>query len=115
MGLTLISISGDRFCLTANDTAGTVSKIDTRTGKETARYCCAPKDEVDFNGNPRGVVLLWALADQGIVHRELPWTSMVTFLWQSRFSNQASITKIANDILDCFDANNNGTIELHRM
>jgi hypothetical protein len=51
-----ISLSSQSFnaqsAWVANDTAGTVSKIDTRSGKEVARYCQALKTGVTATVNP---------------------------------------------------------------
>ncbi len=95
----------------ANDPEGTVTKIDTRTGREIARYATVTHTRVvDHVGRA------FAAWNSG-AHR--PSRTAVDFYGDVWIANRApstqpTITKIANDTVDCIDANTSGTIETSR-
>ncbi len=94
---------------------GTISKIDTRTMKEVGRYytvTCHSRGLgagcVDINGRP---------VAKGSAHS--PSRTAVDFNFDVWVANRAmkgqpSVTKIANDHLDCIDRNGNGQIDTSR-
>lgn len=83
----------------ANSGEGTVSKIDTRTATEVARYVADP----NINPQPsRTAVNLYG--DAVVVSRGKPWAVYVP-------EGPGAVTKIAARIEDCIDYNQNGQIE----
>lgn len=95
----------------ANDPEGTVTKLDTRTGYEVARYASVNHTRV-VNHVGRN----FAAWNSG-AHR--PSRTAVDFygdVWVANRapSTQPTITKIANDPVDCIDANMNGIIDTSR-
>jgi streptogramin lyase len=96
------------FAWLANVGAGTVSKIDTKTGKEVARYYSV--FPIDGMGKPTG--LLPAAPNS-------PSRTAVDQngdLWVANRapSTLGSVTKIANFIGDCVDRNQDGKIQTSR-
>lgn len=96
------------FAWIANSVAGTVSKFDTKTGKEVGRYHAV----VPVDGLGNAVALR---GDQG----NSPSRTAVDLFGDVWIANRApgvqgSVTKIANDITNCRDRNANGTIETSR-
>lgn len=111
-----------QFAWVSNDTAGTISKIDTTSGREVGRYCAA------LDGNATGGRGLANICGAcGGCNR--PSRSAVdlhgnVFIANRAHDNggtQASFTKIANVVLDadcnvveegaCVDVNGNGVID----
>ena len=99
----------------ANDPQGTVSKIDTRTGQEVARYATVVLDSRLVNHVGRAPEA-W---NSG---RNKPSRTAIDFrgdVWVGNRAHndnvngphQPSVTKIYNDIDDCVDRNGNMTIE----
>lgn len=102
-------VDGDTFVWTANSGEGTVSKLDSRTGREVARYPSAitypangarPWNEhcnQRDSGNCPSRTALDFRRDAWIANRG--------------FANQGTVTKIASHAEDCVDRNGNGAIE----
>jgi hypothetical protein len=103
------------FLWVANDPEGTVSKLDTRTGQEVARYASVTHDPlavVDHVGRI-GSVPAW---NNGQNH---PSRTAVDFFGNVWVGNRApgvqpSTTKIMNAIAECTDRNGNGVIDTSR-
>jgi streptogramin lyase len=106
------------FIWVANDPEGTVSKIDTRTGKEVARYASVSRrpDVLIKHASATGSVQPW---DSG---RNRPSRTAIDFrgdVWVANRGHgggsfQPSITKIINDELECIDRNGNRQIDTSR-
>lgn len=105
------------FMWIANDTHGWVSKYDTRTGKEVARYWSViPKDCANSAGPPcAGGVVHDLRADQSW-HPSRTAIDLFSDVWVANrgIGKQGSVTKIANDAASCVDRNGNGRIETSR-
>lgn len=86
----------------ANSRQGTVSKIDTVTATEQARYYTGrpPDDRYDFLDPSRTSV---SLAGDVVVANRASW------------SPSSSFTKVIGDLDDCIDRNGDGTIQTSRM
>jgi hypothetical protein len=105
------------FAWIANNTAGTVSKYDTRTGKEVARYYTViPQDGLGRS-----------ISNVDYTQHNSPSRTAIDLYGNVWIANRASglqgtVTKIANDVLDCrqrpdggvttsHDLNNDGVID----
>ncbi len=98
----------------ANDPEGTVTKIDTRTGREIARYASVTHARVVDHAAGRPFAA-WSPTAQ--LHR--PSRTAVDFYGDVWVANRApgtqpTITKILNDVDDCTDRNGNLTIDTSR-
>jgi len=98
----------------ANDVEGTVSKLDPRTGRETARYASVSHARVLDHASGRPFAA-WSPTAQA--HR--PSRIAVDFYGDVWVANRAhltqpTITKILDDESDCIDANGNLTIDTSR-
>jgi streptogramin lyase len=106
----------NHFLWIANDPQGTVSKIDTRTGREVARYVSQSAQVlVDASGGTAGALppLNNARPSRTAVdfHGNV-WVANRTQKWTSgSVDQQASATKIMNNVDDCVDRNGNGVID----
>ena len=78
----------------ANSPEGTVSKIDTRTGQEVARYATGPAEQAEPSRTSVNLYGDVAVSNRG-----------------SQLGGFGGVTKIAAREEDCDDRNNNGTIE----
>ena len=110
----------NHFLWIANDRQGTVSKLDTRSGKEVARYATVSHEVlVNLSG---GVVPAWdantvAPADGNADNR--PSRTAVDFradVWVANRAHdgagiQPSVTKIMNAVEECTDRNGNTIID----
>ncbi|MFO0600049.1 MAG: hypothetical protein U0228_32365 [Myxococcaceae bacterium] len=106
------------FMWIANDVNGWVSKYDTRTGKEVARYFSViPKDCANSAGPPCAGGQVHNLTAAQSWH---PSRTAIDLFGDMYVANRAlglsqgSVTKIANDVSSCIDRNGNGTIETSR-
>ncbi|MHB8873446.1 MAG: hypothetical protein ACYC8T_07135 [Myxococcaceae bacterium] len=105
------------FMWIANGTDGTVSKFDTRTGKETGRYFTVIP--VDGLGNLTGPVATLRGNGPNSPSRTAVdlkgdvWVGNRGFLTASN-TTLGSVTKIANDLSSCSDRNGNGRIDTSR-
>jgi hypothetical protein len=104
----------------ANASEGTVSKIDSETGKEVARYASVTRDAkavVDLVGAGTGGVPAWNPSANGTSDSgNLPSRTSVDFFGDVWVANRApsaqpSATKIWNDQKRCVDRNGNGRID----
>ncbi len=105
------------FLWIANDVEGTVSKIDTRTGREVGRYASVSHEVLtDLTSGAAGPVAAWnAVAPD----RNRPSRTAIDLhsnVWVANRAHDAggkqpSATKILNNPDDCTDRNANGTIE----
>ncbi|MFZ5786707.1 MAG: MopE-related protein, partial [Acidobacteriota bacterium] len=91
---------------------GTVSKVDTVTMKEVARYfsiTCSSKPGqsgcVDLHGKPITAEFVHAPSRTAVDYNFDVWVA------NRAFAGQPSATKIANDLADCIDRNKNGKID----
>lgn len=92
------------FAWIANATSGWVSKYDTQTGKEVGRYWSV----VPVNGLGTALPLRFDVGNS-------PSRTAVDLFGDVWVANRAvdiqgSVTKIANDVSDCVDRNNDGVI-----
>lgn len=108
------------FMWVANNSQGWVSKYDTRTGREIGRYWATiPKDCANSPAGPpcAGGAFQPALA-AGPGRHNPSRTAIDRFgnVWVANRANgqQGSVTKIANDLVDCVDRNGNGSIQTSR-
>ena len=98
------------FLWVANSGAGTVSKLDTITGREVGRYCSVTHASVvDHMGGGSGGVPACGGGNS-------PSRTAVDFfgnVWVANraFDYQPSATKIMNDVADCIDRNGDGVIQ----
>ncbi|MEW6434297.1 MAG: hypothetical protein AB1730_22585 [Myxococcota bacterium] len=109
------------FMWIANDARGWVSKYDTRTGKEVARYWSViPRDCANSagppcaGGNATGLQAGPDAADS--YHPSRTAIDLAGDVWVANrgIQKQGSVTKIANADYACIDRNGNGTIETSR-
>jgi hypothetical protein len=105
------------FLWVANDKEGTVSKLDTVTGKEVARYASVTHAAlIDVSGGA-GVVPAYNADQNGDAYADnRPSRTAVDFygnVWVANraFGYQPSATKILNNPVDCVDRNGNGVVE----
>ncbi|MFL5343262.1 MAG: hypothetical protein ACJ8AT_00610 [Hyalangium sp.] len=100
------------FAWIANNDQNTVSKFDTRTGKEVARYHAVIP--IDGRTKPDGTIG-FPNGLRGNDGNNPSRTAVDLFgdVWvANRAANtQGSVTKIANDKRDCIDRNHNGVID----
>ena len=94
------------YAWTANDTSGTVSKIDTTTGKEVGRYCSALKNVA--RGEP---TICGACGGCNRPSRTAVDMFGNVYVANRAFGYQPALTKIANSISNCIDFNGNGKID----
>ncbi len=102
----------NNFIWIANNPEGTVSKIDTRTGKEVARYATVSHDVdvlIDHTGAAGANLRAWNAGNN-------PSRTAIDFkkdMWVANraFGGQPSATKIINAVVECTDRSGNGTIE----
>ena len=108
--LALASESVDvNFAWVSNDSSGTVSRMDTRTGKEVGRYCTALKNVA------RGTANVCAACDPcNSGSRSAVDRSGNVFLANRAFSYQGTVTKIAALTRDCVDVDGDGVIRTSR-
>jgi hypothetical protein len=106
------------FMWIANNSAGWVSKYDTRTGKEVGRYFSViPKD---CSNSPMGPPCAGGQVHQlkATMSYNPSRTAIDIYgdMWVANraLGLQGSVTKIANDVSSCIDRNGNGTIETSR-
>ncbi len=105
----------NHFIWVANDPEGTVSKIDTRTGYEVARYASVSHEAgvlIDSTIAGMGTVPAWNAGASG----NRPSRTAVDYMYDVWVANrapnaQASITKIINLADECEDRNGNGVID----
>jgi hypothetical protein len=102
----------------ANDPEGTVSKLDTRTGKEVARYASVTHDNLIVAPGATNAVPAWNASS----NRNRPSRTAIDFKYDVWVANrvhdagdattgQASLTKIRNVTADCIDRNGNLQID----
>ncbi|MDP3237885.1 MAG: hypothetical protein Q8N26_34160 [Myxococcales bacterium] len=108
------------FMWVANNNQGWVSKYDTRTGRELGRYWATiPKDCANSPAGPpcAGGAFQPALT-AGPGRHNPSRTAIDRFgnVWVANRATgqQGSVTKIANDQIDCVDRNGNGSIQTSR-
>jgi hypothetical protein len=113
----------DHFLWIANDAEGTVSKIDTRTGAEVARYASVTRDPARLINHVGRSIPAWNADANGNAHADnRPSRTAVDFYGDVWVANRAhdlanlqpSITKIRNDPETCVDRNGNGVIDTSR-
>ncbi len=102
----------------ANDHAGTVTKIDTRTGAEVARYASVTHARV-INHTGNNFPAWDAGTAGGGYASNRPSRTAVDFYGDVWVANRApdsqpTITKILNSTTDCVDYNMNGVIDTSR-
>ncbi len=102
----------------ANDHAGTITKIDTRTGAEVGRYASVTHARV-VNHTGQNFPAYDAGTAGGGYASNRPSRTAVDFYGDVWVANRApsvqpSITKILNSPTDCVDYNTSGTIETSR-
>lgn len=108
------------FMWVANNSTGWVSKYDTRTGKEVGRFWATiPKDCANSpNGPPCAGGSFQAALTAGPGKHNPSRTAIDRFgnVWVANraVGQQGSVTKIANDPIDCVDRNGNGSIQTSR-
>lgn len=101
----------------ANTNEGTVSKLDSRTNRETARYpsigAMAPAgvDEPNVGCNACGSN---ALCRGNCPSRTAVDQNFDAYVGNRAFGRQGTVTKIASQESDCVDRNSNGTIDTSR-
>lgn len=110
------------FLWIANDYEGTVSKIDTRTGQEVARYASVTHESiVDHTGG--SAFRTWNQSACGGAHADnRPSRTAIDLhgnVWVANRAHdcgglQQTATKILNAEVDCVDRNANGTIDTSR-
>jgi hypothetical protein len=105
----------NHYLWVANDKQGTVSKIDTRTGKEVARYATVSRRSDVLINHAGGTVPAWNQTSGGFAVNR-PSRTAVDYrgdVWVANRANgyQPSITKIINAKLECEDRNGNGQID----
>jgi streptogramin lyase len=108
----------NHFLWIANDFEGTVSKLDSRTGAEVARYATVSHEVlVNLSG---GTVPAWNANTGGSAYADnRPSRTAVDFrsdVWVANRAHdfggiQPSVTKITNAIEECVDRNGNTLIE----
>lgn len=107
------------FMWVANNSQGWVSKYDTRTGRETGRYWSTiPKDCAN---SPVGPPCTGGTLQPSLTFgpRHNPSRTAIDRFGNVWIANRAigvqgSVTKIANDPIDCIDRNGNGSIQTSR-
>jgi hypothetical protein len=107
------------FMWVANNSQGWVSKYDTRTGRETGRYWSTiPKDCAN---SPAGPPCTGGAPQPSLAFgpRHNPSRTAIDRFGNVWIANRAigvqgSVTKIANDQVDCIDRNGNGSIQTSR-
>ena len=111
----------NHFLWVANDHEGTVTKIDTRTGWEVARYASVTHTAGKVRNHAGGRPFPFynaGTANGGYSHNRPSRTSVDFYgnCWVANraFGYQPSITKFYNDVGDCTDTNGNGLIETSR-
>lgn len=117
----------DHYLWIANDAEGTVSKIDTRTGAEVARYASVTRDTTNGRliNHVNRPIAGWDEGGGGTgggYADNRPSRTAIDFygdMWVANRAhdggnNQPSLTKIKNDIEQCPDLNGNGMIDTSR-
>ncbi len=120
----------DHYLWIANDAEGTVSKIDTRTGNEVARYPSVTHDPARLINHVGRPIAAWDAGGGGFAGTgyadNRPSRTAIDFFGDMWVANRAhdvgppdpnsqpSVTKIMNDIEACPDLNGNGTIDTSR-
>jgi hypothetical protein len=105
----------NHFLWIANNPEGTVSKLDTRTGCEVARYATVSHDPgvlIDHTGNNGATLRAWNAGNN-------PSRTAIDFkfdMWVANraFDGQGSATKIINAEQECIDRNMNMVIDTSR-
>jgi hypothetical protein len=117
-GITLNQRSAELYFMwIANNNVGTVSKYDTRTGREVARYWSTiPKDCANSAGPPctNGNTLTNLTARSYNPSRTAIDINGDVWVANRAVAAQGSVTKIANNEADCIDRNGNGRIDTSR-
>src|SRR5207302_10064581 len=101
------------FMWIANSSQGTVSKYDTRTGKEVGRYySVVPKDCSNSLGPPCDSGKITSLRGNAGNSPSRTAIDLYGDMWvANRYpGGQGSVTKIANDESSCIDRNKDGKI-----
>lgn len=109
------STTENHFIWVANAAEGTVSKIDTRTGREVARYATVQRSRLILGPGATGNLLAWNAGNQpsrtAIDFKQDVWVANRAHNAGDNSTDQASATKIFNSIDDCTDFDGDGTVE----
>src|SRR5690606_19834483 len=92
---------------------GTITKIDTRTGAQSAEYDAVLLDGTN-GGRPPGEVCLTERPGGNCPSRTAVDLRGAVYVANRAFFNQGTITKIAGLESDCIDRNGNGVIDTSR-
>jgi streptogramin lyase len=96
----------------ANQDDGTVSKLDSRTNTEIARYTTTRPDAVN-RARPWNEACNWS--DRGnCPSRTAVDQNFDAYVANRAFGNMGTVTKYANEEADCIDRNANGVIDTSR-
>jgi streptogramin lyase len=87
----------------ANSGEGTVSRLDPETGREVGRYPSATESSGLFSLDPRNAPSRTALDQR-----------LDAYVANRAFDGQASVSKIAGDLVRCVDRDMDGTVETSR-
>ncbi len=101
------------FAWIANYLFGTITKIDTRTGAQSAEYDAVLLDGTN-GGRPPGEVCLTERPGGNCPSRTAVDLRGAVYVANRAFFNQGTITKIAGLESDCVDRNGNGVIDTSR-
>lgn len=105
----------NHFIWVANDPQGTVSKIDTRTGREVARYATVQHTRLIVGPNATAAVPAWNAGNRpsrtAIDFRYDMWVANRAHPNGDSTTLQASASKIFNVQADCTDYDGDGTLE----
>lgn len=117
-GLVLTSNTSELYFMwIANAGQGTVSKYDTRTGKEVGRYYAViPKDCANSLGPPCSSGNVHGLQGNQAHSPSRTAIDLTGDVWIANRAPglQGSVTKVANERADCLDRNANGRIDTSR-
>jgi streptogramin lyase len=111
------STTEDHFLWIANDAEGTVSKIDTRTGAEVARYASVTHDPTRVINHVNRTFSAWNTDANNNQHADnRPSRTTIDFYGDAYVANRAhdggnnqpSVTKFINDTAACPDLNGDG-------
>jgi DNA-binding beta-propeller fold protein YncE len=101
------------FAWIANYLFGTITKIDTRDGSQSAEYDAVLLDGTN-GGRPPGEQCLTEEAGGNCPSRTAVDLRGAVYVANRAFFNQGTVTKIAGLESDCIDRNLNGTIDTSR-
>ena len=123
LGLTTQNIN-TQFAWVSNDTAGTLSKIDTTSGKEVGRYCQAlkvgvPTAKLKGGKDPTGATYdtraepTVCAACNGCNRGSRTTVNLNgdVFIANRAFGYQGNYSKVATAVQNCVDVNGDGVIE----